>query len=135
MIGTLAGLLAGDPRAMMARGSWVTAIVGLWITSSLWAARPVLYTATTPFMPAPAAADWDRLWHTQPRFRHALRVMTGAFGLAFLFDAAARVVMAYTLPLDLVPVLSTALLLVLLSAIVVAGRHYGRTHLTEQPHA
>lgn len=35
--------------------------------------------------------------------------MTCDFGLAFLTDAAARIAMAYTLPLDLVPLLSVAL--------------------------
>ena len=126
LLRTLVGLLAGDPRAMMARGSWVTAIVGLWIIGSLWASRPFLFTATTPFMPAPAAQEWEQSWATEPRFRRVLRVMTLAFGVAFLLDAAARVVMAYTLPLDLVPVLSSALLLVALVVIVVAGRSYGR---------
>ncbi len=55
--------------------------------------------------------------------------MTLAFGLAFVVDAAARVVMAYTLPLDLVPLLSVLLLVVLLVAIVQTGKAYGRRHL------
>jgi hypothetical protein len=55
--------------------------------------------------------------------------MTAAWGVAFLLDAAARVVMASTLPVDLVPLLSTALLVVLLVVIVQASKAYGRRHL------
>jgi hypothetical protein len=62
--------------------------------------------------------------------RRTLRVMTAAWGLAFLVDAAARVVMAYTIPVDLVPLLSTALLALMLVAVVQGGKAYGRRHLT-----
>lgn len=90
----------------------------------------MIYTATIPFMPPPAAAQWDRDWTTQPAFRTTLRVMTLAWGLAFLLDAAARVVMAYTLPVDLVPIASTLLLLILLVLIVQASKSYGKRHLS-----
>jgi hypothetical protein len=80
-------------------------------------------------MPEDAARAWERDWADSPRFRRTLRVMTAAWGAAFLIDAAARVVMAYTLPVDLVPFLSTALLVVLLVAIVQVSKAYGRRHL------
>ena len=60
--------------------------------------------------------------------------MTWGFGLAFLIDAAARVVMSYTLPLDLVPAASAALLAVMLAAVVQTGKAWGRrrmSHVTE----
>ena len=46
-----------------------------------------------------------------------------------LLDAAARVVMACTLPVDVVPLASTALLLVLLVLVVQASKAYGRRRL------
>lgn len=55
--------------------------------------------------------------------------MTLAFGVAFLIDAAARVAMAYLLPLDLVPGLGAGLLMVLLIGVVQTGKAYGRRHL------
>ena len=54
-------------------------------------------------------ASWDSLWEQVPRFRHIWRVATAIWGLALLIDAAIRVLMAYTLPIDLVPALGGAL--------------------------
>jgi hypothetical protein len=51
--------------------------------------------------PPEMAADWDRSWLEDPRFRHVMRVITGMWGVAFLLDSALRVVMAFTLPVDL----------------------------------
>ncbi len=129
--GTAVGLLTAEPRLLMARESWLTAVVGVWILATLRARRPLLFTATTGFMPAEAAAAWHRAWDNSPEFRRTLRGMTWAFGLAFLADAAARIAMAYTLPLDLVPLLSVALLVVLLVGVVQAGKAYGRRRLSE----
>lgn len=129
-MGSVVGLLTADPRLLMARESWLTAVVGLWILATMRAARPLVYTATITFMPDEAATAWQRAWQTSPSFRRAMRGMTLAFGIAFLTDAAARVAMAYTLPLDLVPLLSVLLLVILLIAVVQGGKAYGRRHLS-----
>jgi hypothetical protein len=44
-----------------------------------------------------------------PPFRRMWRISSLLWGIGMLLDAALRVVMAYTLPADTVPVLSTAL--------------------------
>ncbi|GEO96874.1 VC0807 family protein [Kocuria turfanensis] len=128
-VGTVVGLLSPDPRLLLARESWLTALVGGWILASLLGERPVLYEATLRLMPAEAAEGWRRDWETSPGFRRLLRRMTAAFGAAFLLDAAARVVMAYTLPVDVVPAASVGLLVLLLVAVVQGGKAYGRRHL------
>jgi hypothetical protein len=127
--GTAIGLMTADPRLLLARESYLTGLVGLWTLSTLLARRPLLYDVTIRFMPEDAARAWEQDWAGSPRFRRTLRVMTAAWGGAFLVDATARVVMAYTLPVDLVPFLSTALLVVLLIVIVQATKAYGRRHL------
>jgi hypothetical protein len=53
--------------------------------------------------------SWDELWRRMPRFRRVWRVTTVIWGAALPIDAALRVVMAYTLPLDAVPGLGAAL--------------------------
>jgi hypothetical protein len=103
-------------------------LVGIWILGTLLAKRPLLFEATLRFMPADAAAAWEREWTTSRHFRRIWQLMTAAWALAFVLDAVARVVMAYTLPLDLVPLLSTVLLLVMLIIIVQASKAYGRKH-------
>ena len=125
-VGTGVGLVTADARLLLARGSWVTVVVGLWFLGSLLAARPLLFGATLKLMPPAAAAGWRQDWEDSPRFRRLLRGMTLAFGLAFLADSAARIVMAYTLALDLVPLFSNLLLVVMLSLIVLVGKAIGR---------
>ena len=130
-IGTAVGLLTADPRLLLARESYLTGVVGVWILATLRARRPLVYQATIGFMPTEAAAAWRRAWRASREFRRAMRGMTLAFGLAFVTDAAARTVMAYTLPLDLVPVLSVLLLVLLLVAVVQVGKAYGRRRLSD----
>ena len=91
-------MVTADARLLVARESCLTGVVGLWILATLLACRPMLFEATVRFMPEAVAQQWQRDWETRPRFRRTLRVMTAAWGLAFLVDAAARVVMAYTIP-------------------------------------
>jgi hypothetical protein len=128
-IGTAIGMLTADPRLLLARESYLTGLVGLWTMGTLLAQRPLLFDVTIRFMSEDSARAWERDWAHSPRFRRTLRIMTAAWGVAFLLDAGARVVMAYTLPVDLVPVLGTALLVVLLIVVVQATKAYGRRHL------
>ena len=80
----------------------------------------------------PQADAWRRDWAANPAFRHVWRAMTAAWGAASLLDTAARVVLAYTLPVDLVPVAGTALLLMLI-AVVQGSKAYAGRRLTPPP--
>lgn len=131
--GTALGFLTGDPRLLLARESYLTGLVGLWIIATLWLPRPFLLSATLPLLPATTARSWERDWANDVTFRRVLRVMTFAWGMAFLLDAVARIVMAYTLPVDLVPLLSVALLVVLLIAVVQVSKAYGRRLVVGRP--
>lgn len=128
LCGTAVGLLTGDPRLLVARESYLTGLVGLWMIATLLAARPFVLTATLPLLPEATARSWQDSWRDDVTFRRAMRVMTFGWGCAFLIDAAARLVMAYTLPLDLVPLLSVLLLIAMLSAVIQVGKTYGRRH-------
>jgi hypothetical protein len=127
--GTAIGAISGDARVLLARESYITAVAGLWIMSTLLAGRPFLFDATVRFMPAADAAAWEAAWRGEPRFRRLLRLMTAAWGGAFLADSLARVVMAYTLPVDVVPAASVGLLVALLTAVVWLSRRYARLRL------
>ncbi|WP_312396169.1 VC0807 family protein [Kocuria sp.] len=128
-IGTAVGMFSADPRLLLARESWLTALIGFWILISLAGQRPVLFQATIAVMPTDAAAQWEQDWNTSPFFRKVFRIMTLAWGLAFLLDAVARVIMAYTLPIDVVPIASIGLLLVMLFAIVYGTKFYAGRRL------
>lgn len=128
-IGTAVGMFSADPRLLLARESWLTALIGIWILMSLAGRRPILFEVTIAVMPPDAAAQWERDWDTSPFFRKVFRTMTLAWGLAFVLDAVARVIMAYTLPIDVVPIASIGLLLVMLFAIVYGTKFYAGRRL------
>lgn len=128
LIGTGIGLLTGDPRLLLARESYLTAVVGAWILATLLTARPFLLAATIPLLPAKTAEEWHQDWHSNGIFRRTIRLMTAGWGLAFLLDAIARVIMAYTLPLDWVPGLSVVLLILMLITVVQGTKTWARRH-------
>jgi len=122
LLGAGVSLVTGSPQFLLAKEGWITGLWGAWFLASLPRRRPLafrfsrqLLEGRTGFRP-PAepsqklpAASWDDLWETIPRFRRIWRISTLIWGCALLADAAIRVAMAYTMPIDLVPALGGAL--------------------------
>jgi hypothetical protein len=99
-------LTAADPRTLLARDGWITGLAGLFFLASLRAGRPFVFTIARPLAEGrlgPPGEDWDSVWDRVPLFRHVWRVLTVLWGIGLLADAAIRVVVAYTLPVDVVP--------------------------------
>ena len=116
LLGAGVALLSGSPRFLLAKDGWLTGVSGVWMLVSVRAQRPLTYLFARPLLEGvtvriagAAGASWDSLWERVPRFRRIWRVATVIWGLALLVDAAIRVLMAYTLPIDLVPGLGGAL--------------------------
>lgn len=114
VLSTGVSLIAGSPRFLLARDAWLTGVTGLWFLASARTGCPLAYLYTRPLLERRTRtigvpADWDTLWQRLPRFRRLWRVGSVLWGVALLADAAARALMAYTLPVDSVPALGTAL--------------------------
>lgn len=107
----LVSLVSGSTRVLLAKGALLTGVTGVWFIVSLWGRRPLAYTFSRPLAEGRLQwpADWDDLWDRSPRFRRMWRVSSVVWGIGGLLDAAARVVLAWTLPPDDVPVLATGL--------------------------
>ena len=111
VLSTVVSLLAGSPRFLLARDAWVTGAVGVWFIASCWSSRPLAYHLARAvgegrFNWPP---DWEVRWERAPRFRRMWRVASVLWGIGTLLDAVLRWVMAYTLPIDVVPVLTQVL--------------------------
>jgi intracellular septation protein A len=119
-------LVNGSPRFLLAKDGLLTAASGLWFLGSVrWGARPAGLTFGRPLMePMTRGHDWDELWDTVPMFRRAWRVVTVIWGVTLLADAVVRVVTAYTLPVDVVPVFNGALWAALFVALQIVGNVY-----------
>lgn len=115
-------LITGSPRALLARDGLLTAAWAGYMYVSLLARRPATYVVSRPLLEGrrvfdqsvrawvqPSKQSWDELWERLPRFRHIWRVCTVIWGTAILADALIRVIMAWTLPINLVPALGGAL--------------------------
>jgi hypothetical protein len=73
---------------------------------------------------------WDGLWETSADFRRIWQVSTVIWAVALLADAVVRVVMSFTLPVDVVPGLGGALWPVTFLVIqVVTNIYYNRAGL------
>jgi hypothetical protein len=115
-------LVTGSPRALLARDGLVTGGWAAYMYLSLLASRPLTFTVSRPLLEGrrvfdsatrtwvrPVSQSWDELWLRLPRFRRIWRICTAIWGTAILADAVIRIVMAYTLPISLVPGLGGAL--------------------------
>jgi intracellular septation protein A len=124
-------LLTGDARFLVAKESFSTAIAGLIFLTSCGIGRPMVWHAAARFQPA-AHAELDRRWRTEQRFQRVFRILTLGWGAGLLAEAVARVVVAYTLPVDAAAGLSQVLrfgtmgLLVLWTLAAVKRRRAGQ---------
>ncbi len=96
-VGTVLGLVTGNARLVLVEGSVPTAVFGLLCLGSLWSRRPLIFRFALEFMVAdtPRGRDFEGLWR-YPGFRHAFRLFTVVWGVAYLAEAAARVIIVET---------------------------------------
>ncbi|MEU4200338.1 VC0807 family protein [Streptomyces sp. NPDC045470] len=120
VVGLLLSLLAGDERLMMAKDSAVSSTFGLAVLVSALVGRPMLAPTLKPWLTrgdAAMGAAWDRLTAESARFRRVQSRHSAVWGAALLGECVARVIGAFTLPVDTMVWLGTVMLIV---AIVVA---------------
>ena len=96
-VGTVLGLLTGDARLVLVEGSVPTAVFGLLCLASLRSRRPLIFRFALEFMgpDTPRGRDFDGLWQYYG-FRHVFRVFTVVWGVTYLAEAAARIVIVET---------------------------------------
>ena len=133
---TVVAVLGGDARLLLVRNAWISlpfAGITLW---SLRHPQPMTYVVTRALF-ARRAAVMDRLWETDARFRDAWKWITVWWGIATIIDGIVRVVVAYTLPISVVPatdpVITVATIVVLQFPTLVLLRRGGTWHLVFAP--
>lgn len=92
-------LLTGDARFLVAKESFSTAVAGLIFLGTCAFGRPMIWHAAARFRPA-YRGEFERLWRHSAGFRHMFRMLTAVWGVGMLAEAVARVVVAYSLPVD-----------------------------------
>ena len=126
-VGTVVGLLSGNPRLVLIEGSVPTAVFGLLCLASLWSRRPLIYRFALEFIGAdtPKGHDFEALWR-YPGFRHVFRLYTVVWGVAYLAEAAARVIIVETTSTGTALAISKVMPYVVAAALVGWMVAYGR---------
>ena len=121
-------LVTGDPRLLLVRDSWLGALVGVWILATLMTQRPFVMITSRAIVVAKlgeaGAKAWEGRWDDEPAFRRHIRILSAIWGAVLLADAGVRIVLAYSLPIDAVPGVSTVQWLVVLGCLLVFHTWY-----------
>jgi hypothetical protein len=92
-----------DPRFLLAKPSFYSAIAGVYLIATSFRGKPLTYDGAlqmgTKGDPVRAAA-FARCWEKSAQFRNNLRIASLGWGLACLADAVLRVVVVYRFPLE-----------------------------------
>ncbi|TCP45441.1 hypothetical protein EV191_11684 [Tamaricihabitans halophyticus] len=120
--------LSGSPRFLLAKDGAITAALAAVVLATVRASKPAMYSVGRMMVSGSGhdPSDWDERLRTSARFRRIWQVLTVLWGIGLLLDSVLRVVFAYTLPVDVVPGLSTVQWLVLLVALQIVSQVYLR---------
>ncbi|MEU8034730.1 VC0807 family protein [Streptomyces sp. NPDC049099] len=107
VVSLLMTFVSGDPRLMLAKDGAVSSTVGIGILLSVRLGRPMMTAGVKPFLvkgDAAKEAAWTRLTSgaaaQSAAFLRKERAYSAVWGLALLAECVARVVGAYTIPVD-----------------------------------
>jgi hypothetical protein len=128
---TALGLATGNARPVLLEGSVPTAVFGLVCFTSLWSRRPLMFRFALEFIgpDTPKGQDFADRWR-YAGFRRAFQVVTMVWGIAYLAEAAARVLIVETTStgtsLTISKVMPYAVAAVLVAWMAVYGRRARR---------
>ncbi|PBC78540.1 hypothetical protein BX265_3312 [Streptomyces sp. TLI_235] len=116
--------LSGDPRLMLAKDGAISSVIGISIIVSAFGRRPLMTAGLKPFIVkgiAARAAAWDRLAAGSAAFRRHERNFSLVWGTALVAECIARVVGAYTVPVETMAWLGTVFLVAAIGVGILAG--------------
>ncbi|MGW2208623.1 VC0807 family protein [Streptomyces sp. NPDC001781] len=107
VVGLALSFVSGDPRLMLAKDGVVSSTVAIGILVSVALGRPMMTEGMKPFLVKGDSAKegaWQRLStgaaERSGDFRRKERAFSLVWGVALLLECVARVVGAYTVPVD-----------------------------------
>jgi asparagine N-glycosylation enzyme membrane subunit Stt3 len=126
VLSVVLGLLSDDPRTLAIREGWTAALGGLfgaWMLVTVFVGKPAQLTLGRTIAEIKRGAEgadaWAARWDTDARFRRGLRINTAAWGGMLLISAIAHVVLVYTLPIDLISLVTNVQWFAMLAALLI----------------
>ena len=130
-VGTILGLASHNARLVLVEGSVPTGIFGLVCLGSLWTRRPLIYRFALEFIgpDTPKGRDFESRWQYEG-FRRVFNLMTIVWGVTYLAEAVARVIIVENTSagtaLTISKIMPYAVAGVLVAWMIVYGQHAKR---------
>ncbi|HLI81422.1 MAG TPA: VC0807 family protein, partial [Candidatus Binataceae bacterium] len=127
-VGVVTSLISGSVLFVLIKESFITGLVGLVFLSSFLRKRPIMFYFARQIGAGDDAqrlAYWDQLWE-RPRFRHVMRTMTMVWGVGYVVEAIARVIVALIFTPGIVVIISPVMAIGTTLALILWTRSYGR---------
>lgn len=99
-VGLALTLATGDPRVVLAKDSVVTGVMGVAFLGSCVVGRPLMFALARRTLPPERQAEADARVDTDARYRSHLVTLSAVWGAILLTEAVVRIVLVYTLPVD-----------------------------------
>lgn len=130
VVGTVLGLVTHNAKLVLVEGSVPTALFGVACLGSLWTRLPLMWSFSMQFIGPETARgqEMTRLWQQYEGFRHIFRVITAVWGVAFLVEAALRVVIVYNTSAGTALAISKVTPFLFVAIMVTWTVAYGRHH-------
>jgi hypothetical protein len=127
-LGVLSALVFRSESLALVKDSAATGLFGLVLLGSLLMRRPLMFYFGRKFGTdgtEEGLARWNGLWE-YAGFRRTQRVLTLVWGVAYLVEAVARIVLSYVLPTSTMVLISTVMPIVVTGALVAWTILYAR---------
>jgi hypothetical protein len=133
IVSLLLTIFVRDPRLMLIRPSFYTALASIFLISSAFGNQPLTFVGSRQMAASGGPARlvaFERTWDKSAEFRTTHRRLTTGFGLALAADSILRIVIVYGTPVDRsawlsnVPHVTAMVLMIGISAL--AGRKFKR---------
>jgi hypothetical protein len=128
VISALVSLVGGDPKLLLVRESFVTAVFGVACILSLFFPRPVMFYIIRYFATADDPAKslvFDRRWQ-YPAFRRYFRVVTLVWGVTYIAELPVRLLLVFRLSIQRYLAVAPAIFYVLLFILIGFSIIYSR---------
>lgn len=119
-LGVLSAAIGGDPRTLLLRNALFGLPFAAWMLLSLRGRRPLTYEVAMSLLPNRSAA-FERAW-TEDWFRRVWRRLTVLWAVGILLNVGASLIMVFSLPVDAVPGIETAVWFSILVVLVVVSQ-------------
>jgi hypothetical protein len=124
-IGLALAFVGGDPRFLLVKDSFGTALVGTVFLASLAFGKPLTLSAYQTWQPG-QAREMEEFYRTLPPVRSMFRRSAVVWGVGLWLEATIRIPLIYLLPIDVMVGLSTGMMVAVIVGLSVWNGWYGK---------